>query len=231
MRVCSTILRRLRPLVGGGMDIDTPKLAVPVFRSRVAPVFNWCSKILLLEEQATSGSTGQEIVLLNMNAFERLRILRSEGVRILICGALSPDLLSYGNRLGFQIVYGVAGDIDEVLQAFQTQKLGQPQFRLPGCIKPCLPRRTCRKNRNSDSVPGARPDHSYGENDFPTWTAKRESFQVQNLDGQEGRTRSLSKGPRGFCTCLHCGLKIRQERGLPCSQAYCPQCDQPLVRQ
>ncbi len=213
------------------MDKEMPRLAIPVFRSRVAPVFNWCSKILLLEEQATSGAAGQEIVLLNMNAFDRLRILRAEGVRILICGALSPDLLSYGTRLGCHIISGVAGDIDEVLQAYQARQLTQPRFRLPGCAGPYRHCQTGRKTRSSDGVHGAKPEHLRSQDDFPIWAAKGESLQGQNLDRQEGRTRSLRSGPRGFCTCLRCGLKIRHERGLPCSQAYCPQCDLPLVKQ
>ena len=213
------------------MDTETGRIAIPVFRSRVAPVFNWCSRILLLEEQATSGATGQELVLLNMNAFDRLRILSAEGVRTLICGALSPDLLSYGARLGFQIVSGVAGDIDEVLQAFQSQKLEQPRFRLPGCTGPCRSRRMTGRTRGSSGVQGARPEHLHSQEGFFHWNTLRELPQEQNLDRQESRSMSLPGAPRGFCTCLRCGLKIRHERGLPCSQTYCPQCDLPLVKQ
>ena len=78
------------------MDQERPRLAIPIFRSRVAPVLNWCSKMLILGAKVTSGTAGQEVLLLNMDAFDRLRILQTEGIQTLICGALSSDLLSFG---------------------------------------------------------------------------------------------------------------------------------------
>jgi hypothetical protein len=115
------------------MSGSAPRLAVPVFRSRVAPVLNWCSRIVIFSSSALICGSGQELLLLHKSAFERLRILSEEGVGTLICGALSPTLLGYGDRLGLSIICGVAGRIDEVCLAYHRQQLDQPHFWLPGC--------------------------------------------------------------------------------------------------
>ena len=62
-----------------------------------------------------------------------MRTLREKGIKTLICGALSPEMLNYGESIGLTIIHGIAGDIEEVLQAYREQKLDQPQYWLPGC--------------------------------------------------------------------------------------------------
>ena len=127
-------------------------LAIPVFRARVAPVLDWCSKILVLPEHKVDRASGREIVLLRTNIFDLLRILQNEGVETLICGALSSEVLSFGKHLGMQIIYGVAGDIDEVLCAYHEEQLDQPCFRLPGCRGKRQYRKgkACEGNRTTD---------------------------------------------------------------------------------
>ena len=37
-------------------------------------------------------------------------------------------------------------------------------------------------------------------------------------------------GPRGFCVCPACGVKVAHQRGVPCFQINCPECGRPMVR-
>lgn len=113
------------------MEKATSRLAIPVFRSRVAPVLNWCSTIRIFSEETTT--LGREITLPNMSAFDRLKVLQDEGVQTVICGALSPDLLRYGESIGLQIIPGVAGEISDVIEAYRAEALDQPCFWIPGC--------------------------------------------------------------------------------------------------
>lgn len=112
-------------------------LAIPVMRSRVAPVLNWCSTVLVVP--GTTGETGQRMELRfeNIGPFEILRLLKTKAVSTLICGALTSDLLAYGEQLGLRIIYGVAGDLDDVIEAYRCHQLDKPRFRLPGCDGPC----------------------------------------------------------------------------------------------
>ncbi len=102
-------------------------LAIPVFRSRVAPVLDWCSKIIIVPEKDADAASGRQIDVINENIFRQMQILRDQGIKTLICGALSPEMLNYGESLGMKIIHGIAGDIEEVLQAYREQKLDQPR--------------------------------------------------------------------------------------------------------
>jgi predicted Fe-Mo cluster-binding NifX family protein len=119
------------------MDRMQLKLAIPVLRSRVAPVFNWCSRICVFSGEGLDRiQFREEMQIGSLTSFNRLELLRERGVGTLICGALSPELLTYGEQIGLTIIHGVAGELDEVLKAFGNRELEQPRFRMPGCKGP-----------------------------------------------------------------------------------------------
>ncbi len=111
-------------------------LAIPVLRSRVAPVLNWCSSIRLFPDDPSYQGLGQEVDVSHLEAWQRLEFLRDQGVKTLICGALSPELHVYAETLGITVVCGVAGDIEEVRRSYWRRQLDQPKFWLPGCRGP-----------------------------------------------------------------------------------------------
>jgi predicted amidophosphoribosyltransferase len=41
----------------------------------------------------------------------------------------------------------------------------------------------------------------------------------------------LGMGSGGFCVCPKCGQKIPHQRGVPCQQERCPQCNVKMVRE
>jgi hypothetical protein len=172
---------------------------VPVFRSRVAPVLNWCSRIMIFSSSTVGYGIGQEMILLDRSAFERLRILREEGVGTLICGALSPMFLGYGDRLGLNIICGVAGRIDEVCWAYHTQQLDQPHFWLPGCSG---------RGRYRKGLPC-------------------ESLRLRGDEASP--VKSCGPGrvdPGNVCTCPHCGARIGHDSGIGRVRNCCPKCNQ-----
>jgi predicted Fe-Mo cluster-binding NifX family protein len=181
-------------------------LAIPVLRSRVAPVFNWCSNICLFPHDPAYQGSGQEVDVSHLEAGQRLELLRERGVKTLICGALSPELLHYGKKLGIIIVCGVAGGIDEVRRSYWQNQLDQPQFWLPGCRSP---RRYRSGYRGGRGCPG----------------------QAQGPNRGPGPALERVSGAGKACLCLHCGLRLPHERGIPCSQVNCPRCGRPLVRE
>lgn len=174
-------------------------LAIPVFRSRVAPVLNWCSRVFIISADGTDEETGREIVLNEINGFERLRKLRERGIDILICGALSPDLLSYGRSLGIQIIPGISGFIDEVLVAFREKKLSQPCFRLPGCM------------RGRGYRTGKRCCESGACGSPAVETKKNPSKSERMVQGNHAKGCSLKNresGPMGVGVCPWCGVQL-----------------------
>jgi predicted Fe-Mo cluster-binding NifX family protein len=181
-------------------------LAIPVLRDRVAPVLNWCSSIRIYPENPTSQGSPQEVNVSHLEAGRRLEFLREQGVNTLICGALSPDLRYYAQKLGINVVCGVAGDVDDVLRSYWQNQLDQPQFYLPGCRGP-------RRYRDGFGGGGGCP----------------------GLSGDSGpgcRARASRPGSvrEKICICPECGFQQPHERGIPCYQVNCPRCGQRLVR-
>lgn len=192
-------------------------VAIPVLRSRVAPVLNWCSTIQIFPEEDSEQARGREIVLESLSGPERLKILKQEGVRTIICGALTRDLLSFGEGLGLRIIHGVAGEIAEVLLAYRTQRLDLPCFWLPGCGGL---RRYREHGRAGCQWDGIAPDRD----------VSRGGGAGSRPADRKRRSGGAGPGPTGVCVCPRCGLKTPHERGIPCSHITCSRCHQPLAR-
>jgi predicted Fe-Mo cluster-binding NifX family protein len=187
-------------------------LAIPVLRSRVAPVLNWCSRIQIFPEASSQEGAAQELVLPHLEAPQRLQFLREKGVSTLICGALSADLLRYAGRLGLTVVSGVAGEVDEVVQSYWQNTLDHPKFWLPGCRGLRRYRRGWLKEKGLPCNGQART-RSRGRNNSPSSPPPEQGL-----------------GPGGFCQCPACGIQVPHEQGIPCVQLRCPRCSQIMER-
>jgi predicted Fe-Mo cluster-binding NifX family protein len=201
-------------------------IAIPVLRGRVAPVLNWCSRIMIFPASPDGGSA-QELVAPDLGPSERLQLLTARGVQIVICGALSPDLQGYAALLGMTIIPGVAGEIAEVLEAYRQNRLDQPEFWLPGCRGP----RRYRQGFGNETCPVRFSSNYEGAVIRPGGRG------AGGGQGGGGRWRSGGSGSgartgvMAFCVCPACGTKAPHERGIPCTQVRCPQCGQPMVRE
>ncbi len=200
------------------MDKGEAMLAIPVFRSRVAPVLDWCSKIIIIPEEGADAASGRQIDVMEGNIFRLMRTLREQGIKTLICGALSFEMLNYGESIGFRIIHGIAGEIEEVLQAYREQKLDQPAFWLPGCHGQRRYKGGARcTGRGKNGI--TRVAGSVGPGTGPV----RKGAVGLPLDETAG-------GPGGFCVCPECGSRKQHERGIPCSQVRCPECNNSMTR-
>jgi predicted Fe-Mo cluster-binding NifX family protein len=187
-------------------------LAIPVLRSRVAPVLNWCSRIQIFPEEASQEGEAQELVLPHLEAAQRLHFLREKGVSTLICGALSADLLRYAGGLGLTVVSGVAGEVQEVVQSYRQNTLDHPKFWLPGC-------RGLRRYRRGWLKGKGPPCNGQGRT-----KSRGRNNRVCSPPPEQGL------GPGGFCQCPACGARVPHESGIPCAQVRCPRCSQIMER-
>jgi predicted Fe-Mo cluster-binding NifX family protein len=211
-------------------------IAIPVMRGRVAPVLNWCSRVLIFPS-TPEGDVGQEFCAPELGPLERLQVLLAKGVNTLICGALSADLQNRAAELGFKVIPGVAGDIDEVLTAYRQNRLDQPEFWLPGCRGPRRYRQNLGKE-NYDSITGEQG----GKGAMPGGKSGRGAGRGPGGGAGGGACRAAGAGSAGsgpgkragssdFCICQVCGAKAPHERGIPCLQVNCPECGKPMVRE
>jgi len=206
-------------------------IAIPVMRARVAPVLNWCSRILLFPEDVEEGPE-QELTLPDLAALERLQVLRQNGVNTLICGALSLELLHGAAHYGLKVISGVAGEVDKVLQAYREDRLEAPEFWLPGCRGPRRYRQGLSKGNalSPNEGPGDRgggPGRGPGRGPGSGRCGRKPAAGTR----PPGPGAAQGAATRDVCICPACGAHAPHERGIPCFQVNCPQCGKPMVRE
>jgi predicted Fe-Mo cluster-binding NifX family protein len=108
------------------------KVAIPIFGERVAPVFDWCKRIAVVDTDATEQAGREEADLADIMPFHRPDRLVDLGVEVLLCGGISPSLAHLVEAHGIRVVPWVAGDVDAVLAEFIAGRLPSERFMMPG---------------------------------------------------------------------------------------------------
>ena len=108
------------------------KVALPVWNGRVSSVFDFAHKLLIMELENGGEKDRQEIVLVEQSGPERAATLKQLDVGVLICGAISRPLAEMINGSGIQVLPFVTGSTEQIVNAYKTGQLSQPQYTLPG---------------------------------------------------------------------------------------------------
>jgi predicted Fe-Mo cluster-binding NifX family protein len=108
------------------------KVALPVWQGQVSSVFDFAHKLLVIELKNGGETDRQEIVLVEQSGPERAVTLKQLGVGVLICGAISRPLAEMINGSGIQLLPFVKGSVEQIVNAYKTGQLSQPQYTMPG---------------------------------------------------------------------------------------------------
>jgi predicted Fe-Mo cluster-binding NifX family protein len=108
------------------------KLAIPIWNDRVSSAFDFAHRLLLVDIERGRETGRAEISLLPESISERANRLKTLGVEVLICGAISRSLASQVRASGVKVLPYVVGQVDDILKAYLIGRLTQPQFALPG---------------------------------------------------------------------------------------------------
>jgi predicted Fe-Mo cluster-binding NifX family protein len=108
------------------------KVALPVWQGRVSSVFDFAHRLLVVEVEKGKEKSRQEIILVEQIGPNRAATLKQLGVGVLICGAISRPLAETINGSGIQVLPFVSGPTEQIINAYMTGRLGQPQYILPG---------------------------------------------------------------------------------------------------
>ncbi len=113
------------------MSIMT-KVAIPIFGTRISPVFDSCLRVSVIEINGKRETWRDDIILNGFGLEKRLVILQEAGINTLICGGISGYSYNLLESAGIRVISGIAGDVVEVLRAFKEDRLDQPSFYMPG---------------------------------------------------------------------------------------------------
>jgi predicted Fe-Mo cluster-binding NifX family protein len=111
------------------------RIAIPVYKSRVSPVFDSCVRLLLIDLDQNQEIDRTEILCGGLSEIERLKMLQRSGVGTVICGAISDGFYKLISSAEISMVVGIAGEVDQVLGAFICNGLNDTCFFMPGYKK------------------------------------------------------------------------------------------------
>ena len=128
------------------------RIAIPVWQGRISPVFDVAGQLLLVELADGREVAREEHVVDETTADERTRKLAEIGVETLICAGISQSLEASLADRGIRVIARVCGNVEEVLAAFVSGRLGDERFAMPGCCGQRQQRHRggCRRRRPSD---------------------------------------------------------------------------------
>lgn len=99
---------------------------------RISPVLDTCTRLCLIEAKQKIEQGPETIPLRSATIFDRTAELKNLGVGTIICGAVSDALYNLLREAGIELVCGITGDVNEVIEAYSNGTLEQSRFRMPG---------------------------------------------------------------------------------------------------
>lgn len=108
------------------------KIAVSEYENNVATTFDFANEVIVFTCE-NDKVLKREHVLLN-DQFIPLRgmKLKKLGIDLLICGAISNPSAFMLHHHGIEVISGITGDVETVLQEFFRGNINLPQYCLPG---------------------------------------------------------------------------------------------------
>ena len=108
------------------------RIAIPIFMDRVSPVLDTCTQIMLVDFNQNSEAGRTQYVMEGATLFERVIFLKRAGVQIIICSTLSDSFHHMLQEAKIELVCGIAGLVDEIIQAYGSGSLRLKRFQMPG---------------------------------------------------------------------------------------------------
>lgn len=111
------------------------KVALPIWNSRVSPVFDTAERMLIIDFNGDSVAGSEEYQFHDVFPPLRSRELCDIGVDVLICGAISNPLAGMIQDAGIRLLPWISGEVDEVIDAFRRGELSDSRYFMPGCTR------------------------------------------------------------------------------------------------
>jgi predicted Fe-Mo cluster-binding NifX family protein len=112
------------------------RIAIPVYKSRVSPVFDSCARLLLIDLDQHREIDRTEMLCEGLSELDRLKLLKRSAVCTVICGAISDGFYRLIANADISIIIGIAGEVDQIIDAFRCNQLNDPCFYMPGYKEP-----------------------------------------------------------------------------------------------
>jgi predicted Fe-Mo cluster-binding NifX family protein len=111
------------------------RIAVPIWEDKVSPVLDTASTLLILETLDQNKVNRTEAFLSEQEISKRCFRIQKLNIDILICGAVSKPVFERLSAAGINIIAGISGAVEEIVDAYFGGTLSQSKYLMPGCRK------------------------------------------------------------------------------------------------
>lgn len=109
------------------------RIAIPIWGDKVSPVLDAAGRLLIVDIEDQTETSRFEIHLHGQDLSKRCFRIRNMDVDLLICGAVSQPFLKMLMASNIDIIPEIAGQTEDVLNAYLKGGLFQAKFLMPGC--------------------------------------------------------------------------------------------------
>ncbi len=99
------------------------KVAIPHFGDLVAPCFEYAATISIYTVRGRRVVGQIDFALQSQEVLDRIRLLRDQGVKTLICGGVQGRFEDLIRASGIQVISWVTGSVEELLGRFVRGEL------------------------------------------------------------------------------------------------------------
>jgi len=108
------------------------KIAIPIWEDRISPVLDAASRLLIVEIVNQKEASRFETYFEEQELPYKCVRIRGLGIQTLICGALSTPFSKMLEASGINIISGISGHPEDVLDAYLRGNLYHSKFLMPG---------------------------------------------------------------------------------------------------
>lgn len=109
------------------------KIAIPVSRGRVSPVFDAAARLLVVSYRQRRETERREFVLGALSHDCLADELKQMQIDVLLCAAISEPLRLAIKQSGVGVETHLCGEVDRLLAAYLAGDCRRDEFRMPGC--------------------------------------------------------------------------------------------------
>ena len=108
------------------------RIAIPIWQEKVSPLLDTSSRLLIVVTRGEGELSRFETYLDEVDISRRCQRIQGLKIDVLICGALSRPFVMMLKAAGIDIISGITGRVEDVLQAFFHKKLSHSNYVMPG---------------------------------------------------------------------------------------------------
>jgi len=112
------------------------RIALPIWEDRLSPVLDTAPRLLIVDESVPGKRTHFEAHLSEQDVLHRAKLVARLKIDVLICGAISRPFKEMLCAKGVQVISGLSGPIEDIVEAFFDGRLDQMEFLMPGYEHP-----------------------------------------------------------------------------------------------